>query len=131
MEKDPLFSYIETRWANEVSGHLAKVIAERVMSLRPQEADCLSYPDLLSMVGRRYIDRDFQAALTILTAGKHALLRAYGVYVDEDGNEYPLRGEDFTALLSENVLVHPQTGEVVENAAQHVAPVFEKAQEDR
>lgn len=126
MNYEKVIDYINDRWPETVSGRLAKAIVREIAPLRSQEAQCLSYGDLLSMAGLCELSSDFHSAITILTAGKCPVLRAYGVFVDADGDEFPVTGEDFSALMSNNFLVHPSTGEVIEDASAYVAPVFEK-----
>ena len=126
MDKDHLFSYIDRTWTAQTSAELAKRVATEVLLLRAQEASCLTYSDFMRFSGKSALDETLHAAVTILTAGKHPLLKAFGIFVDENGDEFPIRGGDFHLLLQENQLVHPKTGELIENALQLVAPVFER-----
>lgn len=125
MKPDLLFSYIDKTWPNSESGRLAKLIVAGVFSLRDQETACLTYSDLMEISGIKVINAEFHSALTILTAGKFSLFTPYGIFVDREGSEFPIRGLDFQNLLITNTLVHPSTGEIIVNARQHVAPVFE------
>lgn len=129
MKRDDILEHIQKTWPNDPSGEIAQRLASYIFTLREQESSCLSYVDLLEIVELKEITNDFQSALTILLAGQHPLLKAYGIFVDENGDEFPVRDQEFSDLMNDGLLIHPNTGEEVKNAQRKVAPVFQLVEE--
>ncbi len=69
------------------------------------------------------VGAELAAAITTLT-GSLSLLDVHGLFIDEHEREYDLEDADFAAARSTNSVVHPETGELVTNAAAHIVPYF-------
>ena len=101
-------------------------IVRSLLELPDEEGQFLTYTSLQKLAHVEAIDSQLVSAVAFLTSSRLAVLHPRGQYVDDDGNEYTLDDAEFQELIVNGTVVHPETGEVVENAKEFVVPFFEK-----
>lgn len=101
-------------------------IVRSLLELPDEEGQFLTYTSLQKLAHVEAIDSQLVSAVAFLTSSRLAVLHPRGQYVDGDGNEYTLDDVEFQELIVNGTVVHPDTGEVIENAKEFVVPFFEK-----
>lgn len=124
MDKGRVIAKIKTTWGDTLVGEMCVHLADAILSLKPQEARMLTYENLLQLSGQGELTPEFRAAVTVLTSSEAAILKAGGVFIDDDDNSAELSDEDFAEVVAQNTLVHPVTGSPVDNPREHVLPFF-------
>lgn len=125
MEHERVIEGINNGWGDSTVTRLCKSLVDEVYSLQPQATRSLSYHTLLGLVNEREISQDFLAAMNILTSSEFAIFNVKGYFVDDAEQSYELSDADFESVVCNNELVHPETGELVDNPAEKVSPFFE------
>lgn len=125
MSKQQYLAYLDKIWPNDEATKIAKLIVESLSRLNAQELQAITYAALIRYADRKSLSPELQSAVMRLTSSSDALLQPYGIFVDNDGNEFVIKGDSFDDLVVTNTLVHPEDGNLVSNPASKVAPVFE------
>lgn len=99
-------------------------IVRSLSKIAPESAKFLPYPMLRDLVGTDTGERNLWPALTYLATFEHAILDAHGYILGTEGDIIPLDDEDFFEFSLSGDLVHPETGELIENARKLVYPYF-------
>lgn len=84
----------------------------------------LSYGNILEIAGHDEVSQDLQIALMILTTSEFAIFESGAYFIDEFEESHELSKEEIDGVLRDNVLVHPRSGEIIEDASYHIAPFF-------
>ncbi|WP_333814836.1 hypothetical protein [Tabrizicola sp.] len=124
MDKKEVIARLTSTWADTPTGKICLRLAEGLLRLNPEEAQMLTYESMLAIVDQDRVTPELEAALTALTTSEAAILKAGGIFIDEDDTSSELSDEEFADVVARNVLVHPITGEFVDNPRDHVLPFF-------
>ena len=116
---------ILAQWGETDAAKISLRIIDGISSMNMSDTPKISFGDIIHMLGISEIDRNVISALAILVKSEFAILHAGGKLIGDDKTQYDLTSEEFQQVLKIGTLVHPITGEPVQNAAQKVVPVFE------
>lgn len=114
---------IEAKWQTGAPAKLALLILEKLpASISPEGS--LRIGDILNLLNTNEVTEEIVAALTILTQSRFSALQTGVEFVDEKGKRHPLEKEEIERFLTSGAVIHPASGELVEQAASRVQPVF-------
>ena len=116
----------ETSEAASICLELIKVLSQ----LEPSEGGFLTFTSFQNLLGRPMLDKSLIEAVQFLASTKCSVLTARGQLVDEDGNEFTLDDDDFDQVLLQGTVVHPHTGDLLDNAKDLVVPFFVLSREN-
>lgn len=119
MNIDQVKSGIKAHWADTPMADICIEIIDALERLPPQERTFLTYQSFSKFLKHK-ADTHLASAIAILTTSTYAILNAHGMFVDKQGNEYELSREEFQSALSDGVIAHPDTGEYIDNAKDHL-----------
>lgn len=131
MDRREITAGIREYWGQTPTGELCLLLVERIFAIQPEAAAALSYRNLLDLVELDAISPELLAAVNVLTTSEFAILDAGGFFVDDNDKNFELSSEDFDQVLRQNVLVHPELGQLVDDPASKVAPFFSLKEEIR
>lgn len=114
-------------WPDIPAASLALGIIGFMDHLRDQELRMLTIPRLLEAVGRRQVDQEFLAALAILISSTVHVLDAKAFLYGEGGSEVHVDAQGLATARQHGSLVHPETGELIENFEERLIPYFESS----
>ncbi|WP_170515619.1 hypothetical protein [Ruegeria atlantica] len=100
------------------------ILVENLDRIGPGAAKFLPYPMLKDMVGDEFSGASLWSALTYLATFEDAVLNAHGYILNEEGEVLPLEDDEFFQFTLSGNLVHPETGDLIENAKGLVFPYF-------
>lgn len=109
------------------TAELCLQIVRSLLKLPDHEGQFLTYTSLQKLANANAIDSQLVSAVAFLTSSRFAVLHPRGQLVDEEGNEFTLDNDEFQELIVSGTVVHPKTGEVIQNAKELVIPFFEKS----
>lgn len=99
-------------------------LAEALLALEPRETEFLTYTTFQKLLNKDVIDPPLMSAVFFLTSSTHSMLTAHGQFIDDNGDEFPLDDEQFQMALKTNTVVHPRSGELINDANSQVSPYF-------
>ena len=99
-------------------------LAEKVLNLPEKSAQLLTYNTLMKLVSKDKLDEEFVAAINYLASSKLAILKVHALFIDDNDDEYELSDEEFQDFLTTHTVVHPITGDLLENATDFVYPYY-------
>lgn len=86
----------------------------------------LSFTTLAQILGKQSVDDEVVRVATLLSTSACHLLTKKWMFLDaETGDEYELGVDEVRACADEGVFAHPESGELVQDAANHIFPFFE------
>lgn len=127
MSVDDLKREVAEGWPDIPAASLALGIIGFMDHLRDQELRMLTIPRLLEAVGRRQVDQEFLAALAILVSSTVHVLDAKAFLYEGEGSELHIDAQELAAARQHGSLVHPETGELIENFEDRLIPYFESS----
>lgn len=128
MSKDPIFDDISRNFGDTEIEEICARLAKAILSLEATASTHLTFQTFLSILGKIELDIAVVAAVNFLSSSKHSILESHALLIDEDGVEYELEDADFQIYLSDGVVIHPVTGEQVENASEQLAPFYSRSE---
>ncbi len=112
------------KWEGAPAAALSVCIIEYLASLPAEELKFLTFRSLAKATpSKMVVTAELAAAVNILT-GSLSLLDVHGLLIDEYEREYDLDDDEFAAARTTNSVVHPETGQIITNAAAHIVPYF-------
>lgn len=115
---------IKEKWAATPFVDVCLRLVGALYKIEPAEAEMLTYQSVLDLLDLEELTQDVQSALMVLTTSDEAILKPGGVFIDEDDSSFDLSDAEFSAVVNDNTLVHPISGEEVLNARSRVLPYF-------
>jgi len=97
---------------------------DALLEINEEEGNFLTFSMLQRMADCYVINPKFIEAVQFLTSSTFSLLHAHGQFVDDNGAEYTLSDVEFDNVLLYGSLIHPRTGEQIEDARKDVIPFF-------
>lgn len=95
-------------------------LTDILSKIRPGDGQHLSLSYFRERLERGARNEEILPALSILCTFKGAILEMHGYLDDEDDGQLHLEDEDFQGLLFTGNLVHPVTGDLVDDPLGHV-----------
>lgn len=121
---DNLRKTIDSALGETPSADTCVRLAEALLTLAPKESQYLTFTTFQKLLNKKEIDLPLVSAVYFLTSSRHSILSAHGQFIDDNGDEYPLDDLQFKQVIKTNTVVHPQSGEIVEDANSQVSPYF-------
>ena len=119
-----IVAHIEQAQLAPDSRQVCLTLVSALSAIDPKTAQFLPYSAFRDIVGDAAGDRALWSSLAYLSTFEHAILNAHGYIVSEHGEIIPLDDNDFFEFSMSGVLVHPVTGDVIDNARGMVYPYF-------
>lgn len=128
MSIDDLKRDVAEGWPDIPAATLAQGIIDFMGKLNKQELRMLTLPTLLQAIGRDQVNQEFLAALAILASSRVHALDAKAFYCEEDDEEFHVDATELATARSIGSLVHPTTGELIDDFESKLIPYFESSQ---
>ena len=109
---------LASRWSEHPSIAVCNKLTEYVEKIGVANVQYLSLSHLSQVVGKTAVDEELLSALNILSVSSAPLLK-FAAILHYDDEEFDLEPEEVDAILSEDTVVHPISGEMIENASEH------------
>ena len=106
------------------SGMNFEEILDYLMSRPIDQMKHLTFGSLKIAVEERFSDIDMLAVIQYLCGDAVPVLSLHFEFIDEDDHSYDLDNHDLSAAKKEGKLVHPGTGEYIENYENKVLMYF-------
>lgn len=119
-----IVAHIEQAQLDPDSRQVCLMLVNALSAIDPKAGQFLPYSAFRDIVGDAAGDRALWSSLTYLSTFEHALLNAHGYILSDVGEIIPLEDDDFFEFSLSGVLVHPVTGDVLDNARGKVYPYF-------
>lgn len=100
------------------------LLVRNLEGMDPSTAKFLPYPMLMKMVEGDTSGNNLWRALTYLSTFEYAILNAHGYILGTYGEILPLEDDEFFEFTMSGDLVHPITGDLMEDAKRAVYPYF-------
>lgn len=113
-----------SQWADQSLMEDCVCILEFMDKLPDNQLEMLSLLMLSRAVGRESPDDRLVAAITHLVSSPLQALEAKGLFVDRDNEEFVVSAQELFNARLHGEFVHPETGELVPNFAEHIFPFF-------
>lgn len=106
-------------------------LIEALLDLPISNTKFLTYTSFVNLAGKSTLDEEIIAAINFLSSSsRYSILEPHALYVDEEsGQEFDLDAITLSSFWTDNILVHPETGEVVEEPLSHLCPYFVLSEE--
>jgi hypothetical protein len=119
-----IVAHIEQAQLDPDSRQVCLTLVDALSAIDPKAGKFLPYSAFRDIVGDAAGDRALWSSLTYLSTFEHAILNAHGYILSDVGEIIPLDDDDFFEFSLSGVLVHPVTGDIVDNARGKVYPYF-------
>lgn len=120
-----LKDYISKRWPSGQISEVCARIIDFVASNPESRSRFLTYAALGRIAGVKEGEvEQLVKAVSILSA-RFNILTMHFVFIDGEGNEYPLEDEDARMIMQDGYLNHPDSNERVDNISAFLYPYYE------
>lgn len=124
MSIDDIRRELEKMWAGHPAFPFCVAILEYVEHKPRGELEFLTFRSILNIVSRNDIDANIVAAINILCSDRISALESHMMFVDADCQEYVIEAPDFEEAKLTGALVHPESGDLVDDFEGKVFPFF-------
>ena len=125
MRSEELRAGISEVMGDSPTGKICLELAEKLCALSASQGRFLTYTSLQNLASVNEIDEALVSAVHFLSSSRWAILKPHGQLIDDEGEEFTLSDEEFGDVLMKDEVIHPRTGERIENAQMVVMPFFE------
>ncbi|MDP4027033.1 hypothetical protein Q8W71_31065 [Methylobacterium sp. NEAU 140] len=115
---------LEKRWSDQRAGKLCQIIIDYMVKKPVDQLQFMTYGTFAEILGKSSIDDETVLAITILTNSNISALDACAMFVDENDVEHEIDPSELYEALSTGKLVHPETGNPVEDFASKIIPFY-------
>lgn len=123
MTLDELKAKISKDMGGTEVGPLCLLLVDELWNLPADETRHLTYESFQNLLKIEQSTK-LLAAINYLTQAEESVLDARGIFLYGDELEYELSPIEFSNVVKSNFLIHPISGEVVENPRKYVFPFF-------
>lgn len=121
---DDLKTELIEKWSDDPAGELCLALVDFLRAQPEEHLRMLTYYSIGRILEREPLDENVLRAVTILVSTKvHALERRF-LFIDDEKQEYELDNEEIEEVQRTGNLVHPETGDVVEDFESKLVPFF-------
>ena len=111
-------------WPHTPATDLCIKILEFIDKSPRNNLNFLTFKSFCNAVDKSYIDESLLTAINILVSSRNPLLETHAMLVDNDETEHEISSEDFSYAQATGELIHPYSGQPVENFEEHIIPFF-------
>lgn len=110
-------------WGGKPAGELCLKLFERLAATPIGDLEMLTYPTLARILERPKVDHEVVIAVGILVTSSLHALEARALLIDDD-QEYELDASQVAHAERTGELLHPESGELVEDFDSKLMPFF-------
>ena len=100
------------------------LLIEKISHLSQKEGRFLTYRSLQKLAEHKSLEPSLVAAVQFLVSSEYPLLEPHGQLIDESGHEHTIDKAELFDVISGGELVHPVTGNLIENPLDAILPFF-------
>ncbi len=115
---------LEERGGDSPILKLCLQLVEYVAKLPPEQREMLTYRTFVNASGKKQLDQELMAAITILSTSNVHAFDFHGLFVDDNEDEYEISAVDIASARATGEFVHPQTGKLVPDFEERIIPFF-------
>ncbi|WGD29404.1 hypothetical protein AncyloWKF20_16745 [Ancylobacter sp. WKF20] len=124
MVADAIKRDLKERGANSPILQLCLRLVDYVASLPSDQREMLTYRTFIKAAGKERVDQDLMAALTILSTSNIHAFDIFGLFIDENDDEFEISAEDLFQAQSSGEFAHPSSGRLVPDFEDRIVPFF-------
>lgn len=124
MVADAIRRDLEDRGVNSPILKLCLALVEYVANLPADQREMLTYRTFINASGKKHLDQELMAAITILSTSSVHAFDLRGMFVDDDEREYEVSAQDIADARASGSFIHPQTGKLVPDFEAKIVPFF-------
>lgn len=122
-KREKIFEYYKTRWSDNPFRDVCLRLLDSLINSPEDELRMLTFQSFAKMLGKRAFDDEILNAVAILSSSKTYALKKGLLYIDGE-NEHVLDEEELKLFRDTGVMIDPESGQEVENAADKLVPFF-------
>lgn len=115
---------LQRRWQESPALKVCFAILEYLERVPDEQLQMLTFGTLQEAVGKNAVDPELITALNILVSSRIAALDAKVLLIDELEDEYEISPTELSEARSSGALIHPRTGELIEEFESKLVPFF-------
>lgn len=123
LRRELLKEKIQEIWGEQNVALACSRILDYISESPKENSQRLTFSDFSKVTGIPAKDETLLTAISLLS-GRYSVLHWHFVYFDGQHQSHDLDVEATTSFISDGILIDPDTGEQVPDAAEHVYPYF-------
>ena len=112
------------RWSGNATVELCLRIIDSLSTLSDEETRMLTFTSFKNVVDKKSIDEELIRAISLLANTSIHALDSKLLFVDDDEHEFEIDKEELAKAKRTGFLIHPETGEPVEEFESKIIPFF-------
>lgn len=122
---DYLKSYIGSVWKDDVAASVCLRLIDYIAISPANQSQFLTYNAIARIAGTDSDHRDALVRAVSILSGRFNVLKMHFLFIDVEGNEYPLEDEDARHIIDDGFYYHPETRVKIEGIKDFIYPYYE------
>jgi hypothetical protein len=120
-----LKSYIGSVWKDDLAVKVCVRLIDFIADSPEYQSRFLTYNAIARITDTGLPQREALIRAVSILSGRFEVLKMHFLFIDGDGNEFPLEDEDARHIIDDGFYIHPETRVKVDGIKDYMFPYYE------